>query len=145
MRGGLGSLGALAVSWRRALWWTLAWLALGLAALGVLLPGLPTTPFVLVAAWAAARGSPRLHRWLLAHRLFGPMIVDWQRAGAVHRRAKWMASLTMLVCAGLLLWLAPRAWMAVLGCGAMLLVSIWLWLRPEPQRKALGAPRRAPR
>ncbi len=133
------------MSWRRPLWWALAWIALALAALGVLLPGLPTTPFVLVAAWAAARGSPRLHAWLLAHRLFGPMIADWQRAGAVHRRAKWMASLTMLLCAALLAWLAPALWMAVLASAVMLGVAIWLWLRPEPERSTISLPQSAPR
>ena len=51
-------------------------------------PGLPTVPFVLLAAFAAARGSQRLHGWLLAHRQFGPMIRDWQAHGAVSRRAK---------------------------------------------------------
>lgn len=118
----------------------LAWIALGLAVLGVLLPGLPTTPFVLVAAWAAARGSPRLHAYLLGHRLFGPMISDWQRSGAVHRRAKWLASVTMLACAGLLLWLAPSRWLALLAIFIMLLVAIWLWLRPEPQRTRVSLP-----
>jgi uncharacterized membrane protein YbaN (DUF454 family) len=128
--------------WRKTLWLALAWLALALGALGVVLPGLPTTPFVLLAAWAAARGSPRLHAWLVAHALFGPMIRDWQREGAVHRRAKWAATLTMSGCAALLIWLAPRPWIAVAGSVSMLLVAIWLWRRPEPLALARGASRR---
>src|SRR5690606_38630772 len=56
--------------------WLLAYAALGLGLLGVVLPGLPTVPFILLSAWAAAQGSERLHRWLLAHPRFGPVIVD---------------------------------------------------------------------
>src|SRR3546814_11452510 len=74
-------------------WWLLAYASLGLGLVGVVVPGLPTVPFVLLSAYAAARGSERLHRWLLAHRVFGPMIVDWQVHGAVSRRAKRRATL----------------------------------------------------
>ena len=117
---------------RRAAWLTLAWCCLGLAVLGVVLPGLPTTPFVLLAAYAAARGSARMHAWLLAHRGFGPMIRDWQREGAVSPAAKRTATLLMLLCAALLLWLTPRWWMAALPCAVMLGVALWLWSRPNP-------------
>lgn len=111
----------------------LAWIALALGVIGIVVPGLPTTPFVLLAAWAAARGSIRLHRWLHSHRVFGPMIRDWQAQGAVSRRAKWSATLAMLVCA-VIVWLtAPRAWMALLACAIMAVVGVWLWSRPEPR------------
>ena len=76
-------------------WWLLAYVALGLGLVGIVVPGLPTVPFVLLSAYAAARGSERLHRRLLADRRFGPMIDDWQRHGAVARRAKWFATATM--------------------------------------------------
>ncbi|MBS3896214.1 YbaN family protein [Silanimonas sp.] len=122
---------AMWIDLRRGLWIALAYAALGLALLGVLLPGLPTTPFVLVAAWAAARGSRHLHDWLLAHRLFGPMIFDWQTRGAVSRPAKRAALGTMTLCALLLLLVSPKLWMAVLGIACMAVVAGWLWRRPE--------------
>lgn len=112
----------------------LAVLSLVLAVLGVVLPGLPTTPFVLLAAWAAARSSPRLAAWLERHRLFGPMIRDWQAGGRVSRRAKWSATIAMLACAALMWWLSPR-WGALLGSATMATVGTWLWFRPEPPRK----------
>src|SRR3546814_2935863 len=93
-------------------WWLLAYASLGLGLVGVVVPGLPTVPFVLLSAYAAARGSERLHRWLLAHRVFGPMIVDWQVHGAVSRRAKRMATLAMAACGVIMLLTAPRLWMA---------------------------------
>jgi uncharacterized protein len=118
---------------RRWPWLLLAWLCLALAALGVLLPGLPTTPFVLVAAWAAARGSPRLNRWLHAHRIFGPIIRDWQAGGAVSRGSKWLALATMLLCAAVLVIFAPHWAIVAVGCGSMVIIGTWLWLRPEPR------------
>jgi len=111
----------------------LAWAALALGVVGIVLPGLPTTPFVLLAAWAAARGSTRLHDWLRAHRTFGPMIRDWEAQGAVSRRAKWTATLMMAVSAVIFFLTAPKPWMAMTGTAIMAVVATWLWLRPEPR------------
>lgn len=118
-------------------WWLLAYASLGLGIIGIFVPGLPTTVFVLVSAWAAAHGSQRLHRWLHAHPRFGPVIRDWQAHGAVSRRAKWLASLTMAACAAVLLAIMPlfpahRWWMTLLPIACMAAVAAWLWLRPEP-------------
>ena len=113
-------------------WWLLAYLSLGLGLIGIAIPGLPTVPFVLLAAFAAARGSERLHRWLLAHRQFGPMIRDWQAQGAVSRRAKWLATCMMSACAAILFLTAPKTWMAATGTAIMAIVAAWLWRRPEP-------------
>src|SRR3546814_14895260 len=63
-------------------WWLLAYASLGLGLVGAVVPGLPTVPFVMLSAYAAARGAERLHRWLPAHRAFGPLIVDWTVDGA---------------------------------------------------------------
>lgn len=116
----------------RLLYLALAYLCLALGFVGIFVPGLPTTPFVLVAAWAAARGSKRLHRWLHDHAVFGPMVRDWQAHGAVSRRAKWASTLTMLACSAIFFLTSPRWWMAALGTAIMACVSVWLWLRPEP-------------
>ena len=116
----------------RWVWWLLAYASLGLGLIGIVLPGLPTVSFVLLSAYAAARGSERLHRWLLAHRVFGPMIVDWQAHGAVSRRAKRAATLAMTACGAIMLWTSPRLWMAAAGIACMAIVAAWLWRRPEP-------------
>lgn len=109
----------------------LAGVALVLAVVGVFLPGLPTVPFLLVAAWASARSSPRLHAWLLQHPAFGPLIDDWEQGGRVRRRAKWQATVAMALCAALLLWLSPRWWISALAVVSMAVVLAWLWRRPE--------------
>lgn len=64
------------------------WICLALGFVGIFLPLLPTTPFVLLAAYCFSRGSRRLHAWLLASRTFGPIIVDWERYGVIRPRAK---------------------------------------------------------
>lgn len=115
-------------------WWLLAYAALALGLVGIVVPGLPTVPFVLLSAFAAARGSQRLHARLLAHRQFGPMIRDWQAYGAVSRRAKRLAATMMSACAVILFLTAPRTWMAATGTAIMAVVAIWLWMRPEPPR-----------
>mgnify|MGYP001224302461 CR=1 FL=1 len=75
----------------RGLWLTAGMLFLGLGLLGVLLPVLPTTPFLLLAAACFARSSPRLHGWLLGHPLFGPPIRNWEENGAISAKAKKLA------------------------------------------------------
>lgn len=113
-------------------WWLLAYASLALGCMGIFLPGLPTVPFVLLSAFAAARGSRRLHAWLLAHPRFGPMIRDWQAHGAVSRRAKRLA-LAMMSLSALVMWLVmPDRWMALPGIAMMAAVAAWLWRRPEP-------------
>ena len=114
-------------------WWLLAYIALGLGLVGIVVPGLPTVPFVLLSAYAAARGSARLHARLLADPHLGPMIRDWQSQGAVSRRAKWAATLTMALAAVVMFATAPKAWMAATGTAIMILVGTWLWRRPEPR------------
>ena len=118
----------------RWLWWLLAYVSLGLGLVGIVLPGLPTVPFVLLAAFAAARGSQRLHAWLLAHRRFGPVIRDWEEQGAVSRRAKRLATAMMVASAVIMFFTAPKIWMAAMGTAIMAVVALWLWRRPEPRR-----------
>ncbi|MDF2097435.1 YbaN family protein [Aquibaculum arenosum] len=79
----------------------LLWLLFGLAAtatglVGAVLPLLPTTPFLLLAVFAFARSSPRLHSWLLDHPHFGPLIYNWQQHGGIDRRSKRIAVAVMI-------------------------------------------------
>jgi uncharacterized protein len=79
----------------RGLWLAAGGLFLGLGLLGVVLPVLPTTPFMLLAAGCFARSSPRLHRWLLGHPVFGPPIRNWEENAAISRPAKRLAVASM--------------------------------------------------
>lgn len=123
----------------RPLPWPARWLlqafavlCLVMGAIGVIVPGLPTTVFILMAAWAAARSSPRLYRWLWHHRLFGPLLRNWAQGGKVSRRAKWSAALVMSLSAVVLLLTVSRPWTVAVAIGSMACVLAWLWRRPEP-------------
>lgn len=79
----------------RHLWTWLGGIALLLGGIGIFLPVLPTTPFVLVAAFAFTRGSPKLRYWLATHHTFGPIIADWEARGAIATRYKLFACMLM--------------------------------------------------
>jgi uncharacterized membrane protein YbaN (DUF454 family) len=107
-------------------------LCLVIGVIALFIPGLPTTVFILMAGWAAARSSPRFHDWLENHRLFGPTLRDWRKHGAVSRRAKIMATVMMTASAVILFLTLPQMWIAELITGMMAFVLMWLWQRPEP-------------
>jgi uncharacterized protein len=75
----------------RAIYLVLGWLFVALAVLGVFLPLLPTTPFVLLASSCFLKSSPRWQRWLAGNRWFGPLLRDWHEHRAVRRPVKVLA------------------------------------------------------
>jgi uncharacterized membrane protein YbaN (DUF454 family) len=78
----------------------LGFLFLGLAVLGILLPILPGTPFLLLSAWFFARSSEKWHRRLLNSDLFGPMIRNWEQNRCISGRTKAVAMVSMLLVGG---------------------------------------------
>lgn len=115
----------------RSVWLTFGGAALALGAVGVFLPLLPTVPFLLLAGFCFARGSERVHHWLLSHRLFGPPIYDWRERGAIRRRAKWAASLSILVAFGLAAALGVTAKILAVQAAVLAAVAVFIWTRPE--------------
>ena len=117
------------------LWRGLVLLFLALALIGAILPGMPTTVFLILAAWAASRGWPKMDTWLLNHPKYGATLRNWREQGSVPRKAKYFATLMMLLSALLLLYTSAAIWLKCLANLSMLAVLIWLWLRPEPNRR----------
>lgn len=74
---------------------SVGWISLGLGTLGAFLPLLPSTCFILLAAFCFARSSERWHQMILNHRVFGPLVRNWQERGAISVRAKGTAAATM--------------------------------------------------
>lgn len=110
---------------------TLAVISLALGVVGLFLPVVPTVPFLLLSAWAAARSSPRLLAWLENHPHFGQSLRDWRQGGVVRRRAKWTAAAVMSASAVSLLWFVKIRWAVWLAIACMAVVLVWLWTRPE--------------
>jgi uncharacterized membrane protein YbaN (DUF454 family) len=113
-------------------WLLIGLVALGLGAIGIALPLLPTTPFVLLAAFAFAQSSEKLHQWLLDHNVFGPLIDNWHRYGAISRRAKVVSVVSMIAVLVISLAMAAPAvviWLQVLVLGA---AALFILTRPLP-------------
>lgn len=113
-------------------WRSLVVLFVILGFIGAILPGMPTTVFLILAAWASSKGWPQMDAWLLNHPKYGPTLRDWRAHGTVPRKAKWLASIMMLISGIIMLFTtAPLAVKAFTDI-TMLIVAIWLWRRPEP-------------
>jgi uncharacterized membrane protein YbaN (DUF454 family) len=116
---------------RFLLWRLLAVTFLLLGLIGVLLPGLPTVPFLLLAAWAGSRGWPQLEAYLLNHPVYGASIRNWRERRAVPRRAKWTATIVMAL-SSLLVWFSPAPlWLQASITALLVSVAFWLWNRAE--------------
>ncbi len=110
------------------------WLLIGAGALsllvgliGIVLPVLPTVPFLLVTAACWSRASPRWHRWLLSRPKLGPEIERWERERTVSRRARWTAlGLVTLSMGATIWWVRGHAWLpwAMAGLATVLLLII---------------------
>jgi uncharacterized membrane protein YbaN (DUF454 family) len=115
--------------------------SLALGGLGVILPGLPTTPFVLLAGACFVRASPALHGWLLSTRWAGPMLRDWQTHRSLPKRTKWLAIATMAVTISVSIWLLRDDLRLQLTVMAAALVGAWVvWRIPT---RAIEQPNRA--
>lgn len=111
----------------RAVLLTLGWLFVGLAGLGIVLPVLPTTPLLLLAAACFARSSPRLYRKLLDSRTFGPMIRNWRETRSISRRAKFNAiTLLLIVGGGSAFFCLDSLWARGLLLAVLVGVAVWI-------------------
>ncbi len=115
----------------------LAWLCLGLLLVGIGLVGmfvplLPTTDFLILALPCFARSSPRLELWLLRHPRFGPALLAWRERGAVPRHAKLASCLGMVIGFGLFCWAVQPGWIVALIVAAVLVAcGTWVLQRPS--------------
>ncbi len=121
---------------RRVALFTLGWMAVALGAIGIVVPGLPTTGFFVLAAACFARSSPRFERWVLGLPGVGPMVRDHRAGLGMPRRAKVLAIAMMLTACTLSAWAvgAPVVAAAILGAG---LVGTWYvgWRVPTRERE----------
>jgi uncharacterized membrane protein YbaN (DUF454 family) len=127
---------------RRVLLLALGWVAVGLGSIGIVVPGLPTTGFFVLAAACFARSSPRFERWVLGLPKVGPMVRDYRAGLGMPRRAKVVAIAMMLgACT-----LSAIALGSAVGAGVVLaagLVGTWYvgwWVPTREQVLAARVP-----
>ncbi|MEO1405292.1 MAG: YbaN family protein [Pseudomonadota bacterium] len=116
----------------RAVWILVGLIALGLGTLGVVLPLLPTTPFVLLAAFAFARSSDRLHAWLLRHRIFGKLIHNWNENGSISRQAKIVSAISMAAVFALSVALNAKPIVLIIQAVVLSASALFVLTRPAP-------------
>lgn len=118
--------------WARALYLTAGIILTGIGIVGAFLPLLPTTIFLIMAAWCFGRSSPRFEAWLLDHRHFGPPLRAWRSSGAIPRRAKLLAFTGM--AAGYAIFYvsaSPRLPTAIVVAVVMLGSALYVGTRPD--------------
>lgn len=113
------------------IWAALGLICVGLGVIGIVLPILPTVPFMLLAAFFFARSSERLHNWLITHPTFGPPIVDWNERGAINPRVKRIATVSIVVVYGISLALGLKLWLLLLQAAILGAVLTFIWSRPN--------------
>jgi uncharacterized membrane protein YbaN (DUF454 family) len=113
--------------------WLLAGLtSVGIGAIGVALPLLPTTPFLLIAAFAFARSSARLNNWLREHRSFGPLIEHWHRDGSIDRNVKRTAIIVMLMTPVTTWLFGAPLWIIACQIPVLIAAAVFVLSRPSP-------------
>ena len=116
----------------RAAWMGAGFLFVALGIIGALLPVMPTTIFLILAAGCFARSSPRLEAWLLDHPRFGPTLRAWRANGAIGPRAKAMACTGITVGYGMFLWGArPGLLLAAVVAAGMGACALYILTRPS--------------
>ena len=123
----------------RALWMIGGGLALAVGIAGIVLPLVPTTPLLLLAAFCFARSSPRLEMWLIEHPRFGPPIRDWRAEGAISNRAKTMAMVAIVATFLLSVFLQLPGRVLAIQAVTLGAVTLFILTRPSPRAVAVRA------
>lgn len=116
----------------RLLWMLGGFVFVTVGAVGVILPLLPTTPFLLLAAYCFARSSPKLHDWLLNHPSFGSLISNWDQYGSIDRRSKRIAVVVIVLTLTASLAIGVPWWALGSQAVVLALATTFILTRPDP-------------
>ena len=126
---------------KKALWLSAGILFLGIAYIGVIVPGIPWSTPSLIAAYCFARSSKKFHDYMLNHKLFGPFIKNWADGRVYPSKVKWIMFLCMDVSL-IMMWVATQNWKATLGMGVFFAI-ILIWASRYPSTKEESDRRKA--
>lgn len=123
------------MNFRKALWFSAGIMLLGIAFIGIYLPGLPWSTPAVAAAYCFSKSSERMHRWIYGHPLFGPFLTGWQEKRIFPTKAKYLMVVTM--CSSLvIMWFTTGNLTAIVWTGAfMALVVVWGWRYPGSEQE----------
>jgi uncharacterized membrane protein YbaN (DUF454 family) len=120
----------------RALYVAAGFVFFAIGLLGVVLPVLPATPFMLLAAACFARGSERFYKWLLANRTFGPLIREWREHRSIPYRTKMFAIVLMsATLAASIVFFVKTLYLQLALTALGVLLAGWLWMIPSRDRR----------
>ena len=128
---------------KKYLWMALGFLSLGMAYIGVVVPGIPFSIFLVFAAYCFAKSSPRMHAWIYNHKYFGPFLTNWTEKKVFPQKMKYMMVVVMSSSAALLWFTTGNIKATLWSAGFMALVAVWAWRFPSSvaeyeKRKKLG-------
>ena len=108
----------------------IAFLSLIMAFVGVMVPGIPATEFILLCAWSSSKGSPRIYRFLHNNRFTGPVLYNWDNGKVISRSNKVISSISMFLCACLLVCSGVNSYVLFFALSGMFVGFLWMWSRP---------------
>ena len=111
---------------------SLGWLCVGLGFVGVFVPGIPTTIFLIIALWAFTKSSEKLRHWLLNHKRFGPILNNWQEHKVVPRRAK-ILMVVLMSLAVILFYYSSQSLILTIGL-TIILVTVAIYVISLPSK-----------
>ena len=115
----------------RFFWISAGLIAFGIGIAGIVLPLVPTVPLVLLASFCFAKSSKRLHRWLISHKTFGPMIHDWNRSGAINQNAKRTATISIIAVIVISVAVGVPQYVIIIQIVTLTFVLLFIWTRPN--------------
>lgn len=116
---------------KKVLWNVLGFFSLGLAYIGVIVPGFPYSIWIVLAAYCFAKGNERMHRWLYNHRLFGPFLTNWNEKRVFPQKMKYFM-IAMMSLSLILMWAGGVSSVGIISTAVfMALVAVWTWRYPS--------------
>jgi|TARA_B100001741_G_scaffold262190_1_gene226489 uncharacterized membrane protein YbaN (DUF454 family) len=117
---------------KKYLYISLGFIFVGLGFLGVVVPGIPTTPFILLAAWLFSKSSPKFEKWLLNHKIFGPLIINWKLYRGISKNSKIYAIITVIITFTTTVWFAFSYQIDILLVLGGMILCAFIYTRPVP-------------
>jgi len=131
-RGRCGDRSPTLITTFRLFWLFAGLVFLVIGAIGIILPLLPTTPFLLLSAYCFTRSSPKMHRWLHEHKTFGPLISNWNQYGSIDGRSKMIAMIVIILTPLITVLIGVPWWALAAQIVVLALAATFVLSRPNP-------------